>query len=303
MDRNVRSLLQHSVTIALYATIAIGALAGVVLLQRQRLAQTSLLGLTPHQQEQQEIFQMSSMKYLPTQGFGFNNLLADWAFLRFLQYSGDDPARAETGYNASPAYFEVISKRDPRFLEPYLFASGTIAYELGQPERSLEILQRGIDAVDPRLHAGAHRLWVMRGMDYLLLLNNPTATRQSYEKAAEWAALSPDPDDRKEESIHRRIAGFLATDPDSRPVRFWAWNTIFAQAMATRNHKTQARAKQELLAMGATEAKDEKTGVIDFQPPVPVKLATPTASPTATPLPPRPLPSPKPEATDAVSPP
>ncbi len=294
---NVRSVFQRGVLGLLGGTIAIGAMVGISTLQQQKLAQVSGLSLNPQQQEQQDIWQMQSLKNLPKQGFGFNNLLADWAFLRFLQYAGDDPARAETGFTASPNFFDVITQRDPRFREPYLFASGTIAYELGQPERSMAILQRGIDAADPTLQPGAHRLWVMRGVDHLLLLNHPAETIQSYEKAAEWADLSPDPADHAEAKRYRRTAQFLTADPDSTPVRYWAWSTIFAQAMATRNPKTQERARQELLAMGATEDKDAKTGQIFFHPPKPEK----PQSPATRPLPPRSLPRPQPESPDATA--
>ena len=37
------------------------------------------------------------LKNLPS--FGFDNLIADWTFLKFLQYFGDDEARDVTGYD------------------------------------------------------------------------------------------------------------------------------------------------------------------------------------------------------------
>jgi hypothetical protein len=309
---DVRSILQRGLVGGFTGALAIGALVGITWLQRQRLAEGMGVAMTPEQQEQQEILQMSSWRYLPSQGLGFNNLIADWGFLRLLQYAGDLAAREKTGYQAGPAFFEVITKRDPRFQPVYLFSSGIMSYDLGQPERSVAFLQRGIEALDPAIHPGAHGLWVMKGLDELLLLNDLGRARESYQKAADWAALSPDAEERKGEAVLRRIANFLATNPDSALVRYWAWSAVFEQALMTRSAKTQERAKAELLALGAIEAKDEKTGRMVFLPPQPPApkpspspMANPTASPTVTPstspqaeakpLKPRPLPSPKPE--------
>jgi hypothetical protein len=296
LTMDVRSLLQRGLVGVLAGAIGVGSLVGITLLQRQRLAQGMRAELYPAQLEQQEILQMTSLQRLPSQGFGFNNLIADWAFLRLLPYVGDDPARGKTGYAAAPAFFELITKRDPRLQQVYLYASGIMSYELGQPERSVELLQRGIDALDPAIHDGAQGLWVMKGMDQLLLLNDVGKARESYEQAAAWAALSPDVEERQSEVVLRRIAKFLEKNPDSTAVRYWAWNSVFVKAVMTHSVKTQERAKAELLALGAIESKDEQTGQRMFlPPPVSKPTVTPSPSEAAKPLKPRPLPSPKPE--------
>ncbi|HEY9655564.1 MAG TPA: hypothetical protein V6C50_08720 [Crinalium sp.] len=64
--------------------IAIAALAGVILMQRSQLARPSVWLSNPKQAEQQEAVRLRLLKQLPT--FGFNNLVADWTFLNFLQY-------------------------------------------------------------------------------------------------------------------------------------------------------------------------------------------------------------------------
>jgi tetratricopeptide (TPR) repeat protein len=302
---DVRSVLQRGLVSFFAGALAIGSLGGITWLQRQRLAQGIGVAMTPEQQEQQEILQMSSLRYLPSQGFGFNNLIADWSFLRLLQYAGDGEARAKTGYQAGPAFFEVITKRDPRLQPVYLFSSGIMSYDLGQPEQSVAFLQRGIDALDPTIHTGAQGLWVMKGLDYLLLLNDPEKARESYQKAAEWAAQSPDPEERKAVMVLERMSRFLATNPDSALVRFWSWGTIFQQAVMTRSVKTAERARSELLNLGATETKNA-AGAVQFLPPKPrpKPSPSPTVAPaassqeTAKPLPLRPLPSPKPEKTE-----
>ena len=52
---------------------------------------------------------LNLLERLPT--FGFDNVLADWVFLNFLQYFGDQDARRITSYQLSPEYFEVIIDR------------------------------------------------------------------------------------------------------------------------------------------------------------------------------------------------
>jgi hypothetical protein len=313
----IRNFLRQGVSLLAYGGCAIAALSGIMALQWQRLVQPPQASLSFSQQEQQEILQMGSLNALPSRGFGFNNLLADWAFLQFLQYSGDVPARAETGYGAASVFSDLITKRDPRFWDAYIFISGTMSYDLGQPEKSIALLQRGIDMADPSWHPGVHQLWVLQGLDYLLLLGDPIKASAAYEKAAEWAALSPDPEIRETAPIFRRINQFLATDPDSTPVRYWAWSTVLEQAIASNSSKTLERAKQELTAMGAIESRDDKTGRLFFKPPVPTPTPKPTASPSPTTSPtanpkasptasptltPRPLPSPKPEKPDEATP-
>ncbi len=54
-------------------------------------------------QNTQTITQMRLLANLPS--FGFDNLVADWAFLQFLQFFGDSAARQVTGYDDVPAFF------------------------------------------------------------------------------------------------------------------------------------------------------------------------------------------------------
>jgi hypothetical protein len=271
------------VHVGLSSLLAIGAVSGITLMQRQRLQQGQLTGLPAKEQDSQEALYIKSLKYLPPNGFGFNNLIADWGFLRMLQYVGDVPAREVAGYGAAPAFFELISQRDPRFVESYLFASGTLSYELGLPEESIKVLDRGLAALDPKQHKGAHTLWTLKAMDQLLLLGDAAGAAESYHMGAEWAAQSPDPEWRKDAPILQRTSDFLKTDPNSTTVRFWAWSSVFAQAKATGNVKTEGRSREELLKLGAVEGKNE-AGLTVFMPPAP-PVVKPSPSPTAMPSP------------------
>ncbi|UJB70455.1 hypothetical protein HRE53_04950 [Acaryochloris sp. 'Moss Beach'] len=74
---------------------------------------------------EQEEANLALIKHLPN--FGFDNLIADWSFLRFLQYFGESDARQQIGYALTPKYFEVFVSRNPQFIQPYKFMSPATA--------------------------------------------------------------------------------------------------------------------------------------------------------------------------------
>ncbi len=58
-------------------------------MQQAQLNRPSLWTSDPKQAEKQEAIRLDLLKKSPT--FGFNNVIADWTFLNFLQYYGDTP--------------------------------------------------------------------------------------------------------------------------------------------------------------------------------------------------------------------
>lgn len=221
------------------------AIVGIVAMQQARLRQFSKEGENPKQAEQQEALRLKLLAQAPT--FGFDNLIADWAFLQFLQYYGDDPAREKTGYSLSPQYFDLITQRDPRFVDVYLFLSGTISYNLGEPELAIKMMRRGTEALSPQIHPKSFLVWRFMGLDQLLLLGDIPGSIKSHEMAATWAEGTPD---ANVAPVYRQTAAFLRTDPDSKLVRFQSWASIYLQALATRDKPTLARAKQEIEQLG-----------------------------------------------------
>lgn len=236
-----RSWLNSLITLVI-ASIALASIVGV---QRFQLNQTSIKGSTPQQAEQQEVWRLRLLKHLPT--FGFNNLIADWTFLNFLQYYGDDDARAQTGYSLSPEYFDIITRLDPRFLDTYLFLSSSLSYQLGQPKLAVEFMDRGTAALSPAINPKSFQVWRLKGLDQLLLLGDIPGSIRSHEMAANWTKNTPY---SNLSPLFQQTADFLRTDPNSVLVRFNAWASVYAQAMATGDRQTQERAKQEILALG-----------------------------------------------------
>lgn len=160
---------------------------------------------------------------------GFNNLIADWSFLQFLQYFGDEPARSHTGYRLSPEFFEIIVNRDPRFTQVYPFLSSSVSLYAGQPEKSVALMAQGLKSLSPDAPQ-AYYLWRYKATDELLFLGQPQAARQSYLKAAEWARASSDPGSDQVAVISEKTAEFLAKNPNSKQAQVNAWLMVLSNA-------------------------------------------------------------------------
>ncbi len=202
----------------------------------------------------QEEIRLQALKRLPERGFGFRNMVANWTFLSFLQYFGDDVARDVhgTGYGLSGDYFDIIVRSDPRFVYSYLYLSTAISMYSADPRRAIALYRQGLPFLDPKLQPNAFLVWRFRGIDELLFLGDGEAARQSFAQAAAWAeiaaARAANPEDlRLVAQLSRQTAAFLAENPASLPARRGAWQSVLALA---RDRKTVARAVLELRALG-----------------------------------------------------
>jgi len=204
---------------------------------------------TAQQETQQEALRLKMLKTLPS--FGFDNLIADWTFLKFLQYFGDDEARDITGYSLSLDYFDIITRRDPRRVEIYPFLSVAVSFYQAKPEIAVQLMERGTSALSPQIDPQAWTVWRNKGLDELLLLGDIPESIRSHEMAADWVEQTPK--GRELAQIFRGTAEFLRRDPDSVPVRFAAWSTVYAQ---TKDKIVRLRAKQALVKLGAQVQKD-----------------------------------------------
>ncbi|MBW4682082.1 MAG: hypothetical protein KME19_18470 [Microcoleus vaginatus WJT46-NPBG5] len=244
----------------LLANVAItaAALAGVIAMQWTQLDRAGQKAANPKQAEQEEALRLQMLKRLPT--LGFDNLIADWAFINFLQYFGDDEARAQTGYSLSADYFDLITQRDPRFAEVYPYLSSSVSFYLGQPKLAVQYMNRGTKVLSPKLNSTAFLVWRFKGLDQLLLMGDIPGAIQSHEKAAEWvlgtpySSLAP---------LYRNTAEFLRQDPDSIDVRFRSWAEVYSQAV---DKRVQQRAEQEIYKLGGQIKRNEK-GEVSFIPP------------------------------------
>ena len=265
MEAKIEQFSRKWLSLLLNGVIGLVALAGVVTMQ----SSGQLGGMPPdvqgqkalsaisatnfkqatQQEVQQEALRLKMLKTLPS--FGFDNLIADWTFLKFLQYFGDDEARDVTGYNLSQEYFDIITRRDPRRVEIYPFLSVAVSFYQAKPEIAVQLMERGTSALSPQIDPQAWTVWRNKGLDELLLLGDIPDSIRSHEMAADWVEQTPK--GRELAPIFRATAEYMRRDPDSVPVRFTAWSTVYYQ---TKDKIVRLRAKQALVKLGVQVQKD-----------------------------------------------
>jgi hypothetical protein len=258
------SLLSNSKTASYFKTIGagvvfIGLLLGLVTLQRQRLATLQTDTTTSASFEQQDRATASALSLaqkMPT--FGFNNLVANWTFLQFLQYFGDSEVRAQAGYDLSPEFFRVIIPKDPFYRYFYLFLSGSSSNYAGQPEHTIEIINQGLERLTPTLPPDSFYIWRYRGVDELLYLGDGKAAQKSFQTAAEWARQSPHPDAPFMADNSQRTADFLANNPLSKQAQVNAWASVLANAF---DDATRQKAIDRIEALGGQVTISETGGI------------------------------------------
>jgi hypothetical protein len=183
----------------------------------------------------------------------FDNLIANWSFLSFLQYFGDDTARENIGYGITADFFEVIVNRDPLFISIYPYLSAGVTLFAGEPQKTVSLIEKGAKAIPEPLKPGAYFLWQSKGTDELLFLGRNDAAQKSYLNAAGWAGLSADPVLQTVAKRSAQTASFLASNPNSRRARASSWANILTSAI---DDGTRRRAVAEIRALGGNVAID-----------------------------------------------
>ncbi len=196
-------------------------------------------------QETKTRVQLSLIKSLPS--FGFKNLVANWYYIDFLQYFGDTEARNQAGYGAAIDYFDLILDRDPRFLYAYYYLSNTASIYAGQPEKSVELMDRGLKSFSPRVPDRGYFAWRLKAVDELLFLGRVPDARRSMLTAAEWARQYPDSEGQNVARISQNTANYLARNPNSKQAQFDAWNMVLTGAV---DESVMKRAIVEIRSLG-----------------------------------------------------
>lgn len=267
MGKIEQSLLIRLSSHLMPVAIVLIAMGSILHFQFTRLA---ILNAQKTQEQAKEIYlqeekqiqrNLKALSLLPKTGF--ENLVANWTFLSYLQYFGDDPARNKTGYSIAPDFFKIIVNRDPRFLEIYPYLSSTVTLFAGQPEESVRMIEQGIKTMPIRLKPSAYFLWQAKGTDELLFLGRTKDAQKSYEMAADWAGRSSDSQLQAIAKRTQRTAQYLATNPDSRQARFSAWVNILTSAI---DERTRQLAIFQINALGGKVAIDSQ-GKLHITPP------------------------------------
>jgi hypothetical protein len=179
-------------------------------------------------------------------GFGFNNMIANLAFMDYLQYFGDREARAVNGYGIGLDYFDVIINKDPKFFYSYYFLSATGSIYTAQPDRSVSLMNQGFKSITPRSPDRSYYLWRLKGIDELLFLGDPKSAQRSMQQAADWARLDGDAEGNRVAGISQQAANFLAKNPSSKEAQFSAWGMVLSTAVDINAQKIAVRKIREL---------------------------------------------------------
>ncbi|MEA5592779.1 hypothetical protein [Rivularia sp. UHCC 0363] len=199
------------------------------------------------------------LKKIPT--FGYDNLIANWIYLNFLQYFGDDEVRAKTGYGLSPQYFEVILKRDPRFVNAYLALSTSGSMYAGMPQESVKIMNEGLKSLSPWVPKNSYYIWRYKGVDELLFLGDTKAARKSFKNAAQWAKEHFDTESQQVASISAQTAEFLKNNRNSKYAQISAWAMVLSNGA---DQKTEIKAIREIEALGGKVVSTPQGNKIQF---------------------------------------
>lgn len=220
--------------VVLLCVVAIGSLQ---LPQLNKLKNTSNTASVAelNKEVESEKLRLNLLQKFPS--FGFNNLVADWTFINFLQYFGDDALRAKTGYSVSPEYFEVILNRDPYFLRAYFFLSGSTTLYAGMPDRTIALMEKGLKYLSPKVPAKSYYIWRYKGMNELLFTQHPQSAKQSFETAAQWASIYSDAESKNLARVSQQTAQFIDKNPQSKSAQISAWSMVLTNALDDRTRQ------------------------------------------------------------------
>jgi hypothetical protein len=230
----LRSKLTLSPALFVQVGSILGAFTAIVYLQSPQLAslkqQNKNISKVYLQQQEADLkTQLSIAKTLPT--FGFDNIIADWHFIDFIQYFGDTDLRAQAGYGAAMEYFDAMLDRDPRFLYAYFYLSSTGSLYAGKPEKSVTLMDRGLKSLTPKVPDRGYYIWRLKAVDELLFLGKIPDARKSMLSAADWASQAATSEGENVAKLSQGTANYLARNPNSKQAQFDAWNMVLGAAV------------------------------------------------------------------------
>lgn len=216
-----------------FLTLSI-CMASIVYLQKDSLDKSETVRDKDIYIKEQKQFSTTAKIHKKLPSFGFNNLLADWTFLQFIQYFGDGEARQVTGYPVVTHYFEDIVNRDPNFMQSHLVMSSANSLFAARPQKTVALMDKAIEKVDLKVSNYPFLLWTYKAADEILFLGDLKAAKNSYATAAEWAKkwAKFHNNDMGYEMAERyeRSAAFLATNPDPTQAQIGAWMSVLSSA-------------------------------------------------------------------------
>ena len=202
----------------------------IIWLQKANLKQQELVKNDNFYLQQEKKISSTAKIQNEIPSFGFNNLLADLTFLRYLQYFGDVEAREVTGYSVVTDYFENIVNRDPNFVQSHLVMSAANSLFAAKPKITVELIDKALETVTPNTPNYPFLLWTYKATDEILFLGDLQSAEKSYEIAAKWAKTRQDELGNNMAKRYETTAAYLATNPDPTQAQIGAWMSVLSSA-------------------------------------------------------------------------
>jgi hypothetical protein len=237
---------QQRISLILRSLIPLFGFVGVLFLQNiylNKITSKNKTNIDYSQEEQSIQVVLDLQKNLPS--FGFDNVIANWNFLNFIQYYGDTEARDKIGYSLTPNFFEAMVDRDPRFVQAHLIISTANSIYAARPDKTVTLLNRVVQSLSPETSTLAPYVWIYKGVDEILFLGDLKAAQNSYDTASKWFNAQGN----EYMSVQtRETAKFLATNPDPKQAQIGAWVTILSTNL---DKRTQQIALDKIRSLGA----------------------------------------------------
>jgi len=125
-------------------TLLAGLLAAALLLAAADVLEVSAKAKLKPAREEELLYYPSGM-FVREAALGYETAAADIAWLRGIQYYGEHRL-TDQKYDMIGHVMEIVTTLDPHFEQPYVFGAFVLAQELRQPERGLDLLERGFRA-------------------------------------------------------------------------------------------------------------------------------------------------------------
>ncbi len=176
---------------------------------------------------------------------GYDQLLADFYWLAFVNYVGDDSARTIDHYAMADKYLDLVTGLDPRFVQPYWFCAFTVGAEQKRPLRANEIIKRGI-----RANQNNWYLPYIAGVNLYLFAHDEVGAAKYYQAASKF------PDAPR---WLARQAGILAARIPSSIKEINTWDAIYRTEKAP---LIRTRAKERLISLWTRVYTESPSGEI-----------------------------------------
>ncbi len=128
---------------------------------------------------QSTFFQYAS--WVPYCSLGFDQLLADIAWLAFVQVIGESRVPTKQDILIAYDYLDLITKLDPHFIKPYWFAAFTLGGDFHRPWMAQRLIDRGLAKQQDNWY-----LPYIAGINQYLFAHKETEAARYYRMAAKF---------------------------------------------------------------------------------------------------------------------